>query len=74
MSNFTKPTAPYIFDCEPMPNFSFIKSEPKEPEQKSQRHFFSHIKYKVKEEAMPFTPIKIEPKGNKCIKICFFFR
>ena len=60
MSNFT--TVLYIFDCEPMSNFSFIKSEPKEPEQKSQRHFFSHIKYEVKEEAMPFTPIKIEPE------------
>src|SRR5207244_400883 len=44
------------------PVVSFIKSEPKEPEQKIQSHFFPHIKYEVKEEAetMPFIPIKIK--------------
>ena len=37
----------------PMPVFPFIKSEPKEPEQKS--HFFPHIKYELEE-----APIKVE--------------
>ena len=55
MSNFTKSPAPYILDCEPMPVVSFIKSEPKEPEQKIQSHFFPHIKYELEE-----APIKVE--------------
>ena len=39
MSKLTGPSAYNL----PMPVFPFIKSEPKEPEQKS--HFFPHIKY-----------------------------
>ena len=59
MSNFTKSPAPYILDCEPMPIFSFIKSEPKEP---------AHVKYEMEEEA-PFIPIKVETEGLPLVPV-----